>query len=70
MDGIDLNDIIHKVFFAVTCDKHLIIKSKDQILYDSSINSLWGITDNLSLKGTDLSIDINIMSRLKPFLIK
>lgn len=69
MDGIDLNDIIHKVFFAVTCEKHLIIKCKVQILFDASINTLCGITDNLSLNGTDLSIDNNIMSRLKPFLI-
>lgn len=69
MDGIDLNDIMHKIFFAVTCERHLMIRCKVQILFDASINTLCGITDNLSLNGTDLSIDNKIMSRLNPFLI-
>ena len=69
MDGMDLNDIIHKIFFAVTCKKHFIIKRKAQVLFDVSINTLCNIINDSMSDDAGLSTNNYIMSRVTPFLI-
>lgn len=65
MDGMNLNETIHRMFFAVTCEKLFMKKCKVQVLLDEPINSLCGLMSENKIS----SVSNYVMSRLQPFLI-
>lgn len=68
MDGMNINDVTHKLFFAVTCEGHFIKHCKVQVLFDVSINTLCKIVDTLAAEDTVSNVNNRIVKKINSFL--